>query len=107
MTNEQINVAIAEECGWKFVDAMAIRPDGWRMHSAINNTSAGFCPNYCNDLNAMHDVEINYDWSNDCSRLDYVNMIEKTMDFKYDATLFATARQRAEAFLRAIGKWVD
>jgi hypothetical protein len=54
--------------------------------------------NYCTDLNAMHDAEKTL---TSAQLLDYVALL---FDSCYEATL-ATARQRAEAFLRALGKW--
>lgn len=94
MTNKEINMAIAEACGWKFVDAMAIRSDGLRMRSAINNPRAEFCPDYANDLNAMREAEI---------LMDPYTRLEIARRLRYD--VFATASQRAEAFLRTLGKW--
>lgn len=103
MTDQQINVAIAEACGWTFVDAMAIRPDGWRMHSAINNPRVEFCPNYCGDLNAMNDAE---DWlrQND---LDAYNRYCSYLFEHSENCMCARAAERAEAFLRTVGMWQE
>lgn len=93
MTNEQINIAIAEACGWKgnLID-----------RDMEGNLWPRDIPSYCNDLNAMHEAEkmINTD-----------ELFEEYYLALYDATLStiwpvcATARQRAEAFLRTLGKW--
>ena len=101
MTNEQINIAIAEACGWRIAervlpeakeDATAcwIRPNGdeWQEESL---------PDYC-DLNSMHEAEkvLNKKqwvaYGRELSRLNVFPMVH------------ATARQRAEAFLKTIGE---
>ena len=92
MTNEQINQAIAEACGWPISD----------------NPPKGFYPDYCADLNAMHEAEktlapkssnsFSENWWNYC-KLVRVNGANEA--------IHATARQRAEAFLRALGKWEE
>ena len=94
MTNEQINIAIAEACG-------IISKDQWgslyrTLHGLFRN-----CPDYCNDLNAMHEAEkmLNKEqwvaYGRELSRLNVFPMVH------------ATAAQRAEAFLRTLGKWED
>jgi hypothetical protein len=100
MTDEQINQRIAEACGWTKIEHF---PGGfWGQHPLCLDEASEYydwpIPNYCNDLNAMHEAE-------------------KTLNSEqwhlYSAWLFkatarpqhATARQRAEAFLRTLGKW--
>ena len=94
MTSEQINEAIAEACG-------IISKDQWgslyrTLHGIVRN-----CPDYCNDLNAMHEAEkvLNKEqwvaYGRELSRLNVFPMVH------------ATAAQRAEAFLRTLGKWED
>ena len=58
-------------------------------------------PDYCNDLNAMHEAEKVFD----CPELYEGNLIKVCGGVQY--MWHATARQRAEAFLRALGKWND
>lgn len=87
MTNEQINAAIAEACGDYVCKCCQA--------------------NYCNDLNAMHEAEKIV--TSDCN-LTYANQLARITDAHYsdDPDFFcATARQRAEAFLRTIGKWEE
>ena len=53
MTDEQINIAIAEVCGWKYEKNETHAPDGafwWSKKPEF--------PDYCNDLNAMHEAEM-------------------------------------------------
>jgi hypothetical protein len=81
MSDEDINIAIAE---------------------LVNGDNESPFHNYCNDLNAMHEAEkfllSEYGMSY-CTCLTY--LIGKSVY----ASVHATARQRAEAFLRTLKKW--
>ena len=89
MTPEAQRIAIAEACGWKtgYRD-----PEAWHP-----------LPDYLNDLNAMHDAEKVLTSEQVTS---YVYSLE-SMNERWSTPAFATASQRAEAFLRAIGKWKE
>ena len=101
MTDEQINIAIAEACGWKghpFCKDMMGNPfPGWDTP-----------PDYCNDLNAMHEAEMvlsNYHKVIKNQSVIYFHLLHDiagNLAFRK-----ATARQRAEAFLKTIGKWEE
>lgn len=100
MTDEQINEAIAEACGWR-------KEDGVYMWTA--NGIDCTCPelwDWCNDLNAMHIAEKIF--CNCSIRREYADEVALACDanLRYDA-IHASARQRAEAFLRTLGKWED
>lgn len=124
MTNQEINIAIAEICGWKkqirrgfdgenfsqhYEELSWYQNDIWKLEGP---------PNYCTDLNSMHEAEAalsaldhqkfclflhksimgtmdNFDINGACN-LECVSRVVK-----------ATARQRAEAFLRTIEKWKE
>jgi hypothetical protein len=91
MTDEQINRAIAEACDIVGKSGEIYKtPDGWSVN----------CPEFSTDLNAMHDAEKTL---TSMQLLDYIAFL---FDSTYEATL-ATARQRAEAFLRTLGKWEE
>jgi hypothetical protein len=95
MTPEQQQSAIEKACGWWISESLSI----WQ-----HETKDGAPPNYLNDLNAMHEAE---------------KVLKGGMRSKYDAELTlicsrdynfiweSTASQRAEAFLRTIGKWEE
>ena len=103
MKPEQQLITIAEACGWRctaaFKEAVAywVRPNGMDHETE-------FIPDYLNDLNAMHEAE---------------KVLKGGMRSTYDAELTlicsrdynfiweSTATQRAEAFLRTIGKWEE
>jgi hypothetical protein len=63
-------------------------------------------PNYLNDLNAMHEAEKVLTQAQD---YDYrtVTLPKVCKDGSGMIALTATAAQRAEAFLRTIGKWKE
>ena len=103
MTDEQINAAIAEACGWTdFVvppefGLMGTPPDTHGLRTAVDY--------YTVDLNAMHEAEMvlsKAQW------VDFVQHLANDWSSVSDAwkdVCHATARQRAEAFLRTLGKW--
>ena len=94
MTNKQINAAIAKVCGWR-------KEDGVYMWTAdgIDWTSPDL-RDYCNDLNSMHEAE------KTLKQMVLDEYIAQLFDLCHEATI-ATARQRAEAFLRTLGKWEE
>lgn len=98
MSNEQINIAIAEACGWK---RLLEYNGAWGR--GLQRTY--LLPDYCNDLNAMHQAERVLTPE---QKLKYFNYFIRANTGFYDPEIiFSTARQRAKAFLRAIGKWED
>jgi hypothetical protein len=101
MNKEKQRIAIAEVCGkW---------PDGW-PHSFMNQSDRlRHVPDYLNDLNAMHEAEKvlsrgeHYYQTGGFGR--YKTALAEVCDEQHP--IDATAAQRAEAFLRTIGKWED
>jgi hypothetical protein len=99
MKNEQINIAIAEACGWS----------GQRFDHIKQRLTWGL-PDCCNDLNAMHEAEKVLTLSQREVYQQWLYRIcerEHRMAPIYWLAITATARQRAEAFLRTIGKWEE
>jgi hypothetical protein len=106
MTNEQINIAIAEACGWIIIKAC----DGSLIGKPKNEQGPmDEIPDYCNDLNAMHEAEnhLPSDKKEDYWYQLYENCRRSVFSRVEDnyKMLHATAAQRAEAFLRTINKW--
>ena len=103
MNIEQQRVAIAEACGWRLFSQFK---NLWAPPRSVveYDCDARPLPNYPFDLNAMHDAE---------------KVLKGGMRSTYDAELTlicsrdynfiweSTATQRAEAFLRTIGKWEE
>ncbi len=126
MTPKEQYIAIAEACGW-INQGVAKKVPGlegrWR-HPQIRNhfVTTDLLPDYLNDLNAMHEA-----W-NECIRgrasLEdaFTHYLAVACGFDEDQGSItdpnlsvadiavvsnATAAQRAEAFLRATGRWED
>jgi hypothetical protein len=97
MTDEEINWAICEATG---------ADPHWKC-----------AMDYCNDLNAMHEAEQEQWRKNHTSRYyflcELINIVMPSTGYRaeaadlLDAILDATARQRAEAFLKTIKKWEE
>ena len=106
MTNQEINKAIAEYIGYKPIpictDMMGKPFDGWDD-----------APNYCGDLNKMNEIEKLLSTVHKNDYLYYLEDVCKTdcwtiMNSEERFRIInATAKQRAEAFLRTIGKWKE
>jgi hypothetical protein len=94
MNPEQQQSAIEKACGWWISESLSI----WQ-----HETKDGAPPSYLNDLNAMHDAEKVLTSEQVTS---YVDSLE-SMNERWSTPAFATASQRAEAFLRTIGKWKE
>lgn len=62
-------------------------------------------PDFLTDLNAAHEMEKVLRCGGENSQYErYSNLLRETLDLE---AVSATAAQRAEAFLRTIGKWVE
>ena len=117
MNPEQQRIAIAEACGWKNVDAGAGRVWGFTTRHKGTPSESDVCvdiPNYLNDLNAMHDAVSIFDYDQADQFEDHLcDICKRSNDEKENpapwrfAVVNATASQRAEAFLRTIGKWKE
>lgn len=115
MTPEQQRIAIAEACGWtrEYADVPT-----W--NNSLNSYQGGYepvqtllfrkerkcfiaenLPDYHCDLNVMHEATMMLGDQQLCEMADW---LEKITGF-HTRIFHATAAQRAEAFLRTIGKW--
>ena len=111
MTNHEINIAIAEACGWRFSPLAHIESKPFATMCWIAPNGADWqmqkLPDYCHDLNAMHEAEKTLG-----DRLDFYRKFLRLIATedptnRYNEPAFTRARQRAEAFLRALGKWEE
>lgn len=111
MTPEKQRIAIAEACGWKKSETNGA-PVWWKDGQYAYQFDL---PDYLNDLNAMHEAEntlLGSCWSLylrnlasvcNCLRVEEAGIRWVESDVALVAN--ATSAQRAEAFLRTIGKW--
>jgi hypothetical protein len=102
MIDEQINIAIAEACGMHGAWELKITPCGCDGQWDYFNPQGNRLPDYCNDLNAMHEAEKIFDHALYCRYID--ELCDITIKGN-NSMYMATAVQRAEAFLKTIGKW--
>jgi hypothetical protein len=102
MTDEQINKTIAEACGWTDCNEYIGKPPTHKMDQYNRPL-----PNYARCLNAMHEAEESL---NPIKAAEYARMLTSIAwqsEQPVFAPMIATARQRAEAFLKTLGKWED
>lgn len=106
MTPEQQRIAIAEACGWTDIEK-----EEWVQNSAGGWTGMHpqkqiclLLPDYLNDLNAMHEAEKTL---SDSKIDEYKHRLRVVITASERISVCATAAQRAECFLRTIGKWAD
>lgn len=102
MTDQEINIAIAEACPTVFQEE-----DGvvfWHyMHQ-----KAGQCVSPVNDLNAMREaINTRILNGNELEWTRYNEWLEKICGGYHWEAANATARQRAEAVLRTLNKWKE
>lgn len=94
MTDQEMRIAIAERLGWRIADESGMSS----LVHWVDGDGAAMLSDPLADLNAMHAAEKTL---GSCSNWDaYLQYLH---ELNYNEVA-ATARQRAEAFLRAIGK---
>lgn len=123
MSPEAQRIAIAEACGYRAEQWSSTRswflkaPDGHLAHHPLDSCGtreaifAQESPDYLSDLNAMHEAEkmlpsaeadtfcgILFDLKADSGRASY--------NWPW-CVVHTTAAQRAEAFLKTLGKWEE
>ena len=111
MKPEAQRIAIAEACGWHGIhysgtegngpesDVCPPRLVGTLSKWGIGNWGVIYSvPKYVDDLNAMHKAE-------KILTADQWYEYDRLMPLRDPQKMHATASQRAEAFLRTIGKW--
>ena len=104
MNDEQINRAIAEACPDKFRN----EDDVWFFQYAKDCWSQCHNNSICNDLNAMHEAEKVLKGYEQIHT--YIWHLSNRKDWETDFKLMEvhiSARDRAEAFLRTLGKWEE
>lgn len=110
MNIDKQRAAIAEYCGWK------VEANQYKRWTSPNGTSWNYPPQYDKDLNQMHEalkhLKDNYT-SQDFQKARFINHLENIVSSEVPnggwsfALTTATAAQKAEAFLKTIGKWEE
>jgi hypothetical protein len=106
MTPEAQRIAIAEACGWTEIQPSKYAPFGkpYLVGRSPNKFVENLLniPDFCNDLNAMHEAEnvlTNEQWWL------FVEFLTEIRGGGVALCISATAAQRAEAFLKALNLW--
>jgi hypothetical protein len=112
MNKEKQRIAIAEICGYNRTSSVSGIGPAWAKGAEYFTR----LPDYLNDLNAMHEAEKTLTdeqiarWQRDlwltCEN-DFYALEACAPPIVLRRFISATAAQRAEAFLRTIGKWED
>lgn len=119
MSPEKQRIVIAQEYGW----ILHKNHIGLQLPLILQCWTNGkveifgnYLPDYLNDLNAMNEAEALFDapskthFGNNSAYYHYLSIVTKRdgneLLNRY-RMIRATAAQRAEAFLRTIGKWED
>jgi hypothetical protein len=106
MKPEKQRLVIAEASGW------TVSANGWWSHPTLPDNGGAMpdAPDYIADLNAMHEAEkvLTYEQAEEFVEYlaDQKNIAENPPPWRFNVAS-ATAAQRAEAFLKTIGKWED
>ena len=112
MKPEAQRIAIAEACGWGLVPNYA-KVGLYGYHNRQPSYDVAECPpaaipDYLTDLNAMHEAEKTL---TDGQWLIYEHALQSPSalrgDYSHRHIIHGTAAQRAEAFLRSIGRWIE
>jgi hypothetical protein len=108
MNKEKQRIAIAEACGWTDVKGTK------GVHPKARFKGCGYAddwialPNYLNDLNAMHEAEMSrVDMEDGRFIVLFREYLHTILGHDGSLAIHATGIQRAEAFLKTIGKWED
>jgi hypothetical protein len=109
MTDAEINVAIAEACGWREcrieVDALGVIGTG----ISPNDFERSRVPGFVHDLNAMHEAERalkdDEQWQY-CQNV-LIVVARSIPRATWMEALHATAAEKAEAFVRTLGLWKE
>lgn len=105
MTHDEMRIAIAEACGWSEIKSgNTVCPSnlsGVNVEQGKVGDRWGV-PDYCNDLNAMHDAEKILDQTQARSYADHLAESEQDGTWASCHMWHQSAAQRAEAFCRTL-----
>ena len=110
MTDEQMRIKIAEACGWTPFEMHGLYLSRWTLWSKGNESKKLHeLPDYINDLNAMHEAEKVFTTAEQQNKYqaEIAEIAWGCEEMGHRQVVFnqltATARQRAEAFIRTLG----
>ena len=103
MSDEEINIAIAKACGYEFQGDPPHAPNESVKPPKGPLIRFDKLPNYCNDPNAMYEAEQGLFKTDPDSFEDYTISLMNLRQ-NQPCTYHASARQRAELFLKVLVK---
>ena len=116
MTDEQINIAIAEACGWTCLGQVeGCKPHGYPPDARKPTTKellGGYgpspwdVPDYTADLNAMHHAMLLHPRKELLRDFLYLEVLEDPTNTTNEPA-WATAKQWAKAYITSLGKWIE
>ena len=104
MNAEKQRIAIAEACGWTDITRGSYDGSLFGRHKTHR---LEIVPDYLNDLNAMHEAEKVLNQMQARANGDHLAESEQNKTWASCHIWHQSAAQRAEAFLRTLGKWED
>lgn len=111
MSPEKQLIAIAEYCGWTSIGMLNGNPDQPAGFPPGANIRPESLPRYLNDLNAMHEALKTLSVGQHRYFILTLQVIAardgRTDGNPHASASNATAPQRAESFLRTVGKWEE
>lgn len=105
MTDQEINIAVAEACGWSDFHKEAFFGTALDAGRDPVKKCVQALPDYCHDLNAMR---VAWNTLNPREQVRGISELDRMCAGPCDTKLRvvnADSRQRAEAFLRVKGLW--
>jgi hypothetical protein len=117
MTQNEINIAIAEACGWKRIEPICI-DYMWRPGAMTRGTAswkrptgepvlAEWLPDFSSDLNACHEMEKVLTFQQRFTFRSHLTMMHKDKEYPDTHVMASTAPQRCVAFLKTLSLWKD
>ena len=117
MTEEEINIAIAEHLGWTectikypFPNGKLADVTGLLPNYEYKGDARRAIPNYALDLNAMHEAIQTLRGDDRSLLIDYLVLETGIVNapFENEWSVFtSTPKQQAIAFIRTVGKWKE
>jgi hypothetical protein len=113
MKPEKQRIAIAKACGWIWTNKC---PEHGKQtikfwlneHTGRKVYYEYLLPYYLDDLNDMADAEETLSFNDKQKYLDILaDAPREDIHYTWADSVFATAAQRAEAFLRTVGRWEE
>lgn len=105
MTDEQINAIIATSLGFIEEEPWL---DGRKCWAHIDNPNVRHesIPDFCNDLNAMHEAMLLHPRKNLLRDFLLLEVLKDPTN-KTNEPAWATAKQWATAYVNSLGKWIE